>query len=269
MPKIHYYTQVDSTQVEAQRLLTHFTHSCELAQPGALFHVATNHQTQGKGRHTRTWTDIPNSSSLTTTVVKLPAGRLADAPWLTNLAALSVIETLSTLAPALNSQLQLKWPNDVLLNGRKLGGILATVLTFPDSLHTYIGVGVGVNFTQTSEQLPTTEATSLRVQGINNFNLEDYQATFFSTFENYLQQWLTNLDATERFQKQYAALLAGVGETVEVTHFQPENAPTQTYPAIFQGVNQHGHALLQTNENTEPIALSAADITFQKKGTQA
>lgn len=180
MPQVYHYGELDSTQTQAQHLLQ-LTPAHQLAaQPvGTVFHVCATHQFSGRGRHTRTWIDIPNSSSLTTTVIKLPISQLPQAPWLSIIAAFSAVISLSNEAPTLRNKLALKWPNDILLGGRKLGGILTTVLTSSEQLHTYIGVGVGINFTQSQAQLPTEQATSLTLHNADEIPVENYQTQFF------------------------------------------------------------------------------------------
>jgi BirA family biotin operon repressor/biotin-[acetyl-CoA-carboxylase] ligase len=116
--------------------------------------AATEHQTGGKGRHGRAWEDAPGTSILASVMLHPPAAR--HLPELSLVAALAAAEAIEG---ATGLTAQIKWPNDVMLNRRKVAGILSEL-----SDGTVV-VGIGVNVNQTREQLPPdtpTEAGSLR-----------------------------------------------------------------------------------------------------------
>ena len=116
--------------------------------------AATDHQTDGRGRLGRTWEEAAGSSVLASVLLQPPAERRL--PELSLVAALAVAEAVesSVLLAA-----QVKWPNDVMLNRRKVAGILSEL-----SDGTVV-VGIGINVNQTREELPRdspTEPASLR-----------------------------------------------------------------------------------------------------------
>lgn len=272
MPKEIFFTPaLDSTQLEAQRLLQeHYLH----CPAGVLFHVTTSHQTAGIGRFTRTWEDHPGTCSLTSTVVKLPNYALENAHWLTIVAALSVTETVRDYFPQTQTSLKLKWPNDVLFQGAKLGGVLATILTAGDPDYTYVSLGVGINLLQNATDLPTAEATSLAAAKLTPLPaVADFNERFLTILTCNLERFAaTDWDA-QIFKTAYQQLLAGVDQPVYVTHLRPEilsnqsqpeltNAPN-TYDAIFLGVSPQGWALVSPlNQPGAVLEISSADITF-------
>ena len=102
--------------------------------------LVADHQTQGRGRHSRSWVSPPGKNLLFS-VLLYPRCELADYGWLTQLAALSVREAcqqLTGIAP------QLKWPNDVLADGGKLAGILAELVAGGPAV--VLGIGLNVNW---------------------------------------------------------------------------------------------------------------------------
>ena len=116
--------------------------------------AATDHQNQGKGRHGRRWLAPPGTSVLTSVLLHPPAGR--HLPELSLVAALAAAEAIEE---ATGLTAQIKWPNDVMLNRRKVAGILSEL---SDGA---VVVGIGINVNQTREELPqdtTTPAGSLR-----------------------------------------------------------------------------------------------------------
>jgi BirA family biotin operon repressor/biotin-[acetyl-CoA-carboxylase] ligase len=124
--------------------------------------AATDHQTGGRGRLGRVWEEPPGTSVLVSVMLHPPPERRL--PELSLVAALAVAEMVEE-AVALAAQI--KWPNDVMLNRRKVAGILSEL-----SDETVV-VGIGVNVNQTRAELPLdspTEPASLRTATGNTFD---------------------------------------------------------------------------------------------------
>jgi BirA family biotin operon repressor/biotin-[acetyl-CoA-carboxylase] ligase len=116
--------------------------------------AAADHQTEGRGRHGRPWQEPAGTSLLLSVLLHPPRER--HLPELTLVAALATAEAVEG---ATGLSAQIKWPNDVMLNRRKVAGILAELAEGT------VVVGIGVNVNQTREQLPLdapTEPGSLR-----------------------------------------------------------------------------------------------------------
>lgn len=126
--------------------------------------VLTGEQTAGKGRLGRTWT-APTGSSLLVSVLLRPKVGLADSSRLSLVAALAVRRTLQGVA-ALSSAI--KWPNDVLINGKKVCGILAETATNTGAgTSPALVLGIGLNVHQDRQDFPVEfrdQATSLRIE---------------------------------------------------------------------------------------------------------
>lgn len=114
-------------------------------------------QCAGRGRLDRTWTSPPGTGLTFSVLVApdAPAGALGWAPLLAGLAVAEGVEAATGLAPTL------KWPNDVMVDDRKLAGLLAHVVP-PDRLV----IGVGLNTHMAAEDRPTPQATSLLLEGV-------------------------------------------------------------------------------------------------------
>jgi BirA family biotin operon repressor/biotin-[acetyl-CoA-carboxylase] ligase len=138
------YTYVD--EAESTQLLL------EGATEGAV--AATNHQTAGRGRYGRSWDAPPGTSLLCSIALHPPLDR--HAPELTLVGAIAAAEAVEG---ATGLSAQIKWPNDVMLNRRKVGGVLGELR------QGVVTLGIGINVNQTREQLPTefrTPPASLR-----------------------------------------------------------------------------------------------------------
>ena len=119
--------------------------------------VVADHQTAGRGRLDRTWV-TPARAALTFSAVLAPDVPAARWPWLPLLTGVAVVEGVRR---SLGTACTLKWPNDVLVGGLKVAGILVERV---ETDHGPVAVvGVGLNVSQTPEELPVETATSLAV----------------------------------------------------------------------------------------------------------
>jgi len=115
--------------------------------------VAANHQTRGRGRLDRTWDDAAGSSLLFSMILR-PALDAADGGALALLAGLALAETIDEVA---DQRAACKWPNDVLVGGRKAAGILAGSATAGESL-SYVVLGIGANIGDVPAEHPDAGA---------------------------------------------------------------------------------------------------------------
>ena len=144
--------------------------------------AATDHQTGGRGRLGRTWEEPPGSSVLVSVLLRPPAGRRL--PELSLVAALAVAEAVEV---AVVLAAQVKWPNDVMLNRRKVAGILSEL-----SDGTVV-VGIGINVNQTRDELPLdapTEPASLRTATGTTYDRAVLLGSLLVRLERMYDVWL-------------------------------------------------------------------------------
>jgi BirA family transcriptional regulator, biotin operon repressor / biotin---[acetyl-CoA-carboxylase] ligase len=142
-----------STNVEALRL----------AEDGApeWTVVATGHQTAGRGRLGRSWTDAPGKALLCSVLLLRPSLTSEEVPLVTLLAATAIVRAAGV--PSLRS----KWPNDVVADGRKVGGILAEASVAGERVR-HVVLGFGINVAVEEDEFPEEirgTATSLASLG--------------------------------------------------------------------------------------------------------
>jgi BirA family biotin operon repressor/biotin-[acetyl-CoA-carboxylase] ligase len=139
------FHEIDSTNLEARR-------RAEQGLPhGAC--LCAEIQTAGRGRLQRRWT-APRGSSLLFSLFLKPQMGLSEVFTLTNLMAVAVCEAVEGLG---GPRCDLKWPNDVYLEGKKLAGILTEFTSCADRLE-YVAVGTGINVNMTREDLSAIDA---------------------------------------------------------------------------------------------------------------
>ena len=147
MPTAEFHSRLGSTSDRARRLV-------QGRQPLPAIVVA-DRQAQGRGRRGRPWVSDTESGLWFTAVQDAALPELEVLPLR---AGLAVAEALESVAPSV--RIQVKWPNDLVVNGRKLGGILC------ERVQDAVLVGIGLNLNHLSGELPavTPPATSLRVK---------------------------------------------------------------------------------------------------------
>ncbi len=120
--------------------------------------LVAEEQTSGRGRRERGWSAPRHSSVMISVLVRpdVPAVRWGWIPLLTGLAIVEAVEALGVSAT-------LKWPNDVLVGGRKLSGVLCEVVPTPQG--NAVVAGWGINVDQSRSELPVATATSVRLSG--------------------------------------------------------------------------------------------------------
>ena len=151
--RIHYFEELESTQTTARELA-----SAGVAQ-GTV--VIAERQTAGRGRMGRAW-HSPAGANLYATIILRPAMPIAEVPRLSLVAGVAAAETLAREAPGL---VALKWPNDVWIRGRKVGGIIAEAMTDRHGALEAVLLGIGLNINLAPEDIPAElrdKATSLR-----------------------------------------------------------------------------------------------------------
>lgn len=141
-------------------------HAADPASWPHLSVLATDDQTDGRGRLGRVWTAPPGSALAVSVVLDLADLRPAERGWVPLVAGAALTRAIAAHVTAIlgdTHTVRMKWPNDVLVDGRKISGILAeTVPGAPGA----IVVGAGINTSMTPEQLPVPTATSLASLGI-------------------------------------------------------------------------------------------------------
>jgi len=146
--------------------------------------ASTDHQTGGRGRLGRSWDDEPGAALLFSILLKPPVDRQAA-----ELSLVAGLATAESVERAIARPAGLKWPNDVLVDDRKVAGGLAELR---DGV---VVLGIGVNVNQTAEQLPPdtrTAAASLRTLDGQTREREALLADLLVTLEDAYRTWLAH-----------------------------------------------------------------------------
>jgi len=238
--KILEFDEIDSTNLEAKRM-------AEGGDFGPLW-VTAKRQTGGKGRRGREW--VSETGNLFCTGLFPHVGTPASAARLSFAAALAVHDTVSYSRQ--DAETKIKWPNDVLMNGAKISGILLESGTTNGQLWVAVGIGVNIVSAPTSTPYQTTYlhdqlAPKLRL------NLSSFKIQLFARFEFWLKNY--NQNGFEPLRTAWLERAQGMGGPVTA------RLPNKTIEGTAIGMDADGALELKTHAG-EIIKIHAGDVFF-------
>lgn len=203
---ILYFRTLPSTMDFARRL------AGEGALEGTV--ILCDEQTEGRGRQGRKWFASPYSGILLSVIFR---PTLAQLPQLNMLASLAIVLTIEKVA---GTKSTIKWPNDVLMNGKKVAGILMENVFSGEALQAAImGVGLNISLDVTAYPEIATIATSLSAETGRDFNRDDILRTLLEEIdslyhvikrsEDVYHRWLAHVDTVGKMVR------IKTGESVE------------------------------------------------------
>jgi BirA family biotin operon repressor/biotin-[acetyl-CoA-carboxylase] ligase len=209
--------------------------------------VLAEEQTKGRGRFDRAWVSPAGQNLYFTLIMRPSLDRLRSLSIVAPLAVALAVEDSTGLLP------RIKWPNDVLIDGRKLSGVLVESEVIGQSVK-YALVGVGVNVDFDVEQSPEIAgvATSLKRELGSESSREELLAKFLNRFEQLyedapkgdavLQQWRSHLDT--------------LGREIRVTFRD------QVYEGLAEDVDADGNLILVQPNGTRRT-IEAGEVTLR------
>jgi BirA family biotin operon repressor/biotin-[acetyl-CoA-carboxylase] ligase len=202
--------------------------------------VVAESQTAGRGRLDRQWVSPPRAG-LTLSVVLKPPSRYQ---WLPLLAGVALVETVRRLGEL---DAVLKWPNDLLIDGRKCAGILA------ESVGDAVVVGIGLNVTLREPELPRPDATSLLLAGSACTDRDPLLRALLRTLADRYLRWREDPEGTA-LREAYRVHCGTLGQPVRVA--LPDGS---TLTGTASDVDSAGRLVVAGSDGT-PTAVAAGDI---------
>lgn len=238
---LYRFASIDSTNAEAARRAK--------TAPGPFWCIA-EHQTAGRGRRGRAWRQGgQNFTASFCTCPDLSAAQLAQYSFV---AALALFETLAQIGVP-SDTLALKWPNDVLADGKKISGILLE--TVPTDRGLGIIVGIGVNIAAPPPQ-PDLEAGAMPAAAIADFGVEITADGVLSALAPIFSQWEAQFLRTgfAPIRAAWIARAMGIGSRITA------RLPNAEHVGVFEDVDENGALILGAAKGR--LVLSAADVYF-------
>ncbi len=240
-----YEKSVTSTQEIAHRLAS------DGAVEGTV--VVADEQLSGKGRLGRSWVS-PSGTGIWLSMILRPKIPPQQAPQLTLLTAVAVVRAIKDFTGLLGD---IKWPNDILVNGKKLVGILTEMKADPDQIHSVI-IGIGINVNQDVFQPEIKEiATSVKIETGTEINRAGLMQSIMLQFEQLY----------ELFLKEGFLAIKQIWEAYAITLGRRIIARTYTgaIEGYAKGITNEGVLLLEDDFGTIHHIYSAdIEINVQK-----
>lgn len=206
-------------------------------------------QTKGKGRLDRAWQSPPGTNLYTSTILR-PKIEPAMAPQMTLMAGVAVADLFSVFCPG---DVSIKWPNDVLIRGRKACGILTEMKAAAGSLD-FIILGIGLNINMSREDFEPSlreTATSLKIHTGKNYNRLDMISKQFYFIEKWYKAFLVaGFSGMREAWLRYADI---VGKRIKVVY------KDEFKTGIVTGIDDEGTILMRREDDVEERVI-AGDV---------
>ena len=243
---LHYFNETGSTNIDAKRY-------AEEGEPHGTTVVA-NMQSAGRGRRGRLW-QSPAGSAIYMTILLKPQFVPDKASMLTLVMALSVADAI---VEATGLSAGIKWPNDVVVNKKKVCGILTEMNAELDYIQ-YVVIGVGINVNNSSpEEFPEEirqTATSLKIESGMQISRAVLLERVLAHFEKNYDIFTRTLDLSA-LMEAYDARLLNLNAEVRVLD------PKGEYTGIARGINPAGELLVE-KENGEVAPVYAGEVSVR------
>ena len=239
--RIHHFFKIDSTNNVAMRLAE------QGEAHGAV--VLAEEQTGGRGRAGRSWVS-EKSTGIYCTILLRPAIPPAHAPLLTLVAGLAARDAV---AEELVSTPDIRWPNDLLVGGRKFAGILTEMHAEPDRIH-YAVVGIGINVNQSKMPPELAEiATSLKIETKKTHSRFEVLIRLLRNFDRYYNQFLS--DGAQPIVRRFAEVSSYFrGKRVRIT------TSTETFTGTTAGLEPSGVLRVARDDRSTTELVLSGDV---------
>lgn len=234
---IHFET-IGSTNDEARRLAAS-------GDAGPVW-ITAGEQTAGRGRRGRVW--VSPKGNLMSTLLLNPQRPAAECAQLSFVSAVASADTVAHFAP--DADVKVKWPNDVLANGRKISGILLESASAGGEPY-FLAIGIGINLAHFP---PDTEfaATALAALDINPPPIGEALAQLAASFAKWYELW--RAQGFSPVRDAWLARAANLGSRIRARLTNEETS------GVFEGIDETGALLLR--ESSDRLRTIAAGEVF-------
>lgn len=256
---VEYHRAIDSTMPRAHQL-------AQDPDVPAGYVVVAEQQTEGRGRSGRSWTAPANQALLASFILKPPL--IPGSPGQIPMAAgVAVVDALLEVAPEIEGQVSLKWPNDVLLGQPTITGKVAGILV--ESAYgaggiEYAIVGIGINVNQPAEDLPTVESRMTTPVSLRSFVGRSFDRTrLLVLLCRRLARELDPSNAPDALYERWRARISTLNCRVTVIpHAQRNAAPVKGFAV---NVSPSGNLIVRDEEG-QLHTFAAADVSLRPAG---
>lgn len=231
------FEEIESTNITAKNIIN------DLKSDSHFKIITAKSQQNGRGRYDREWVS-EEGNFFTSIILKKELLPFKDTNLLPIISAIFLHDTLSEYI----DNCKIKWPNDILINGKKISGVLIESIKSDNDIF-YI-IGIGINNTSFPKEM-LYPATSLKYEGVSTSNEDILKQLMrkFSNFGNSDSFVVDKLQIINRWKEK----ASGIGNKIEIRQLN------ESINGIFKDIDNDGNLLLQKNNN-EIVKISAGDI---------
>ena len=239
--EIYYYDVTDSTNIRAKEL-------AEEGHPSGTLVVA-DRQESGRGRRGRSW-DSPSGTGIFMTLLLKPEMNPNHASMLTLVAAMAVARAISKCA---DTEALIKWPNDIVIGGKKICGILTEMSAQFDFInHIVIGIGINVHNEHFPEEIAET-AGSILLQTGKRIRRAELIEQILEQFEHYYAIFMETEDLSG-LVKEYNSILVNMNKSVRVLD------PKEPFEGKAMGITKKGELIVDTWESRKMVSSGEVSV---------
>ena len=240
--EVLYFDTIDSTNTKAQELAE------KGYQSGTL--VVADKQESGKGRRGRSWVS-PSSTGIFMTLMIKPNINPNNASMLTLVAALAVAKAITSVT---GEEALIKWPNDIVVNGKKVCGILTEMNAQFDYInHIVVGIGINVHNESFPEEISQMASSLMIEAGGKRFHRAQIIAETMSYFEQYYDTFLKTQDLSA-LVREYDKLLVNRNKSVRVLD------PKEPFDGKAMGITPKGELIVDTWESRKLVSSGEVSV---------
>lgn len=240
--EVLYFDTIDSTNTKAQELAE------KGYQSGTL--VVADKQESGKGRRGRSWVS-PSGTGIFMTLMIKPDINPNNASMLTLVAALAVAKAITSVT---GEEALIKWPNDIVVNGKKVCGILTEMNAQFDYInHIVVGIGINVHNESFPEEISQMASSLMIEAGGKRFHRAQIIAETMSYFEQYYDTFLKTQDLSA-LVREYDKLLVNRNKSVRVLD------PKEPFDGKAMGITPKGELIVDTWESRKLVSSGEVSV---------
>ncbi|MBB2976361.1 BirA family biotin operon repressor/biotin-[acetyl-CoA-carboxylase] ligase [Microbacterium endophyticum] len=252
-PRVQIVEATDSTNADVVAAVS--------ADPDAWPHLSlllTTDQRAGRGRLDRTWTAPAGTALAVSVVLRVPELPIQFRGWLPLLSGVAMTTAVRAQLSGSGHITGLKWPNDVLVDGGKISGILAEVVPGRPDI---VVVGVGTNTSMSAVDLPVATATSFAAMGVD-CNDDALLATFVRELADHITRLMGAVD-TQGARAEVESVCTTIGSDVVVSLPDSTRLSGQA-----TALDDDGRLVVKTTEGAE-VAVAAGDVVHVRSTLSA
>ena len=240
--EVLYFDTIDSTNIKAQE-------RAEKGYPSGTLVVADK-QESGKGRRGRSWVS-PSGTGIFMTLMIKPDINPNNASMLTLVAALAVAKAITSVT---GEEAMIKWPNDIVVNGKKVCGILTEMNAQFDYInHIVVGIGINVHNESFPEEISQMASSLMIEAGGKRFHRAQIIAETMSYFEQYYDTFLKTQDLSA-LVREYDELLVNRNKSVRVLD------PKEPFDGKAMGITPKGELIVDTWESRKLVSSGEVSV---------